>query len=335
VGSFLAVGLSLLPFAFLDNMVLAFLVAMVEGVLLAPSSLAPVVASNHLPRPLWSSAFSYLNKASSIGGAIGIALSAIWLLGGTKILPGEAVMRFVFVGLAALAVLGAVWSHRSLLSSRSRQAKHPGSQRHLQEHVGLPRSTREGSIPLPLFNDQFVFFLVASFFLFTGFGMSFSGVHSYLTRELKAPLGFIMAALLVLRLFSYSVSNSAAHGLAKHFPVRMQSLAAMARMMSMLLIAAIGILAPAQVALPIVLTLVALWGLSAGVVAVSGTQSIAHLSTPGCWGQSQTLYTAVVNAGAILGAWGGGILASYFGFSPMFLIAAILTSVAVLLLMRS
>ena len=336
IASILALGIALVPFAFVDNMVLAFLLAFVAGLLLAPSSVyAPMLASANLPRSLWGSAFGWLNKASSLGGAAGIAIAALWLTVGERLLPSEAGVRLLFILLGALAVLAALWSRYQLAAQASRARSSYGVSTPERLTAAATAAFCGGTGSFSQLSDRIQLYFVSSFLMFAGFGMSYSGVHTYLASYLKAPLGLVMASLLGFRLFSYIASGPAGKGYAEHFPMQVQSMTVLARAVLVLLVALLGLLAPAQVALPLVLVIVTLWGVSAGVLAVSGVQSVARLSSPGRWGRSQALYIAVINASAILGAWLGGVMASYLGFNTMFLMAALLMAISAVILLKS
>lgn len=330
--SILATGLSLIVFASLDNMVLAFVLSLVIGLLMAPCiSLAPLVASANLPRFLWSRAFSSLNKVGALGGAAGVAISALFMMSGEMVLPKDATLRLLFILLASMAILGAVWNY--LNSGSDRHASGQASQATGASEVARAANpARRG--PALLVSDQMKSYLVSIFVMFAGMGMSYSGVHSYMVSDLKAPLGLLMASFLGFRLFTYFASGPSGEGHAKFFHIQVQSFAAMSRALLVLALALMGLLAPAQVTLPIGLLIIALWGISQGILTIAGTQSVAEMKVPGYWGQSQALYYLVTNAGGILGVFVGGVLATQVGFSVMFLVAALLTGVSAVLLLR-
>jgi MFS family permease len=332
--SILVTGLALVVFSTLNNLALALLLTLAIGLLMAPSlALAPLVASSSAPRPLWSIAFSQLSKVSSLGGVVGIALSAICLTIGEMMFPKEVVTRLLFVLLGALAVLGAAWNHWHLdaQGSVARQSSDASAPKKAALRV-TARVTRRG--PALLLSDQMKSYLVASFMVFAGMGMSYSGVHTYMASHINAPLGVMMAAFMGFRLLSYLVSGPSGEGHAKHFHIQVQSLAAAARGALALLLAVMGLLAPAHVALPFALLVVTLRGASAGILTVAGNQSVAELRVPGYYRQSQVIYTAVANAGGILGVYFGGMLSAHLGFGAMFLVAALLTALSALLLLR-
>lgn len=341
--SILAIGLALVIFSTLSNMLLALTLTLAIGLLLAPSlALAPVVASSSAPRPLWSIAFSQLSKVSSLGGVVGIALSAICLTIGEAMFPKDVVTRLLFVLLGALAILGAGWNHWHLglrgevRGVRGGRFPSPLAPRTSSPRPAVVRATarviRRG--PALLLSDQMKSYLVASFMVFAGMGMSYSGIHSYMVGDLNAPLGLMMASFMGFRLISYLVSGPSGEGHAKHFHIQVQSLAAAARAVLVLLLAVMGLLTPAHVALPFALLVVTLWGASAGVLTVAGNQSVAELRVPGYYRQSQVIYTAVTNAGGILGVYFGGMLSTHLGFGAMFFVAALLTALSALLLLR-
>ncbi len=327
--SILATGLSLIAFASLGNIVLAFVLSLVIGLLMAPCiSLAPLVASAHLPRFLWSRAFSSLNKIGALGGAAGVAISALFMMSGELVMPDDTTLRLLFILLAAMAILGAIWNYFNRDTDRQAAGQVSGA----SEAAKMAPQARRG--PMLLVSDQMKSYLVSVFVMFAGMGMSYSGVHSYMVSDLKAPLGLLMASFLGFRLFTYFASGPSGEGHARFFHIQVQSFAAMARALLVLALALMGLLAPAQVTLPIGLVIIALWGISQGILTVAGTQSVAEMKVPGYWGQSQALYYLVTNTGGILGVFVGGILATQVGFSVMFLVAALLTGVSALLLLR-
>ncbi|MBI2871583.1 MAG: MFS transporter [Chloroflexi bacterium] len=335
--SVVGVGLTLALFATVSSTLLALTLAVLFGLLLAPSTaLAPIMASSGVPRSRWSEAFSHLNRVSSLGGAIGMAAAAVWLAAAGRFGPPDMSIRLLFGIIGAVAVVGAMYSRRCLATAGKHQSAVT------QRDASLMLSTKISGFygvarrPLPLLSDQLVYYLLFSFILFAGMGMSFSGLHTYLVRDLRAPLALAMGAVLGFKVTSYLVSRPFSHGMAQLLPLQIQGVASLVRGAAIVGVAAVGFFLPANLALPLVLPLVAIWGISGGALAVAGAEATAQLAVPGRWKESMVLYMAVGNAGGIVGASLGGWLASLLGgFEIVFLIAAGLVLVGAALLFRN
>ena len=118
-------------------------------------------------------------------------------------------------------------------------------------------------------------------------------------------------------------------------PLQVLCLTSLLRVAALVTVALAGIVLPDGFALAAVLLAVALWGISGGAMAVAGPANVIQLSVPHRWKQSIVLYLAVSNGGALMGAIAGGMLADIFGFVFFFLIAAAVSGVAAVLMMRS
>lgn len=338
------VGVALLAFAVVQEIVLGLVLALVIGMLQGPPQvLAPLLAAQQA-QAHGGNPFVSLSRVGSLGGALGIAASGLWLSSATGIVSQEIATRLFFAGMGSVVILGAWWAQVTLgrsarqfrLVTLRRRAAYGVPPADTIADVQLPVVAR-AALPArpPLLTDALALYLGASVVLFVGLGMSFSAVHSLLASELGAPFSLVMVAVLLMRMLGMAMAGLAGQGRPYLFSVQSQSLAAALRAVSILLIGAVAIVASGPVATGLILALIALWGLSLGVFSVAGMQTVADLSMPGRWGQSQALYTTAINTGVVLGAWGGGVLAGGIGFAPMFFLAAALTFIAALILLRS
>jgi predicted MFS family arabinose efflux permease len=281
-----------------------------------------------------------LNRFSSLGGAAGIAATVLWLLGANFLGPAEVTLRVLFVILGVVAILAALYYYHCLRYSLEKQ---PGSSQPFIYEGPMSTGQRvisftsilPGRVHRPIFSDQLVYILALHFILSVGFGMSFSGVHSYFITELKVPVALVMGALLGYKLTSYAVSGPMGEGMAGLLPLQAVCLTSLLRVAALVTVALAGIVLPDGFALAAVLLAVTLWGISGGAMAVAAPANVIQLSVPHRWKQSIVLYLAVSNGGALIGAIVGGMLANTFGFAPLFLIAAVVSAVATVLMLRS
>jgi hypothetical protein len=339
--SLLALGLTLICFSVIQSSIAAIALALVFGVFLAPSVvLAPVLACQDLASSKRNDALSRLNRFSSLGGAVGIAATVVWLLGANLLGPADLTLRVLFVLLGVAAIGAALFSYHCRRYSLENP---PVGSEPLTHEVPMPigqraisfKSVLPGRVHRPLFTDQLVCFLVLHFVLSVGFGMSFSGVHSYFISELKVPVALAMGALLGYKLTSYAVSGPMGEGMAGLLPLQVLCLTSLIRVAALVTVALAGFILPDGLALAAILIAVTLWGISGGAMAVAGPANVAQLAVPHRWKQSIVLYLAISNGGALIGAIAGGMLADYFGFVSLFLIAAAVSGVAAILMMRN
>ena len=339
--SLLAMGLTFILFSVVESSIAAIVLALLFGIFLAPSVvLAPVLACQELTSSKRNDALSRLNRFSSLGGAAGIAATVLWLLGASLIGPADVTLRVLFVLLGIVAILAALYSYHSL---RYSLAKQPGSSQPFTfegpmsagQRVISFKSILPGHVHRPLFTDQLVCFLALHFVLSVGFGMSFSGIHSYFVTELKVPIALAMGAFLGYKLTSFAVSGPMGEGMAQLLPLQALCLTSVLRVVAIVAVALAGIVLPDGLALATVLVAVTLWGISGGAMAVAGPANVIQLAVPHRWKQSIVLYLAISNGGALIGAIAGGMLANTFGFVSLFLIAAAVSGVATVLMMRN
>lgn len=377
-------GVALLAFAVVHEIVLALVLALVIGMLQGPPQvLGPLLAARQAPGR-GSNPFVSLSRVGSVGGALGMAASGLWLAAAVGIVTEEMATRLFFAGMGSVVILGAWWAQVTLgrsarqfrLVTLPRRAVYgalsgvgggggrlsgrwpfrPAGQDRWRAGPRAPGRGPGGQpagagpiaavqLPVvpgsalparpPLLTDALMLYLAASVVLFVGLGMSFSAVHTLLASKLGAPFSLVMVAILAMRMLGVAMAGPAGQGRPYLFSMQSQSLAAAMRALSNLLIAVVALALSGPVAIALILVLIAFWGLSAGVFSVAGMQTVADLSMPGRWGQSQALYTTAINTGVVLGAWGGGVLAGSIGFAPMFFLAAALTFIAAIILLRS
>lgn len=339
--SLLAMGLTLIAFSVVESSIAVIVLALFFGVFIAPSVvLAPILACQDVTRSKQNAALSRLNRFSSLGGAAGIAATVLWLLGANFLGPADVTLRVLFVVLGVVAILAAVYSYHCLRYSWGKQPD--SSQQFIYEgpmsagqRVINFKSILPRNVHRPLFTDQLVYFLVLNFVLSVGFGMSFSGVHSYFVTELKIPVALAMGAFLGYKLTSYAVSGPMGEGMAGLLPLQVLCLTSLLRVAALVAVALAGIVLPDGFALAAVLVAVTLWGISGGAMAVAGPANAIQLAVPHRWKQSIVLYLAISNGGAMIGAIAGGMLANTFGFVSLFLVAAAVSGVATILMMRN
>ncbi len=342
-------GLVTAGFALAGSAPSALLLSLLFGLsMVAPTVLAPVLASSHAPAAHRSLAFSRVNRASASGSAAGIGLAALWVEAvGDPNSPAMA-MRLLFFVLGLLAVLGAGLSYRYLKGHdsfvRTLPVKEASSAAGPSRSILAPRELHGRTLPAkalawrrlgarPMLSDELVFFLALSFVLFAGTGMSFSGVHAYLVTSLKAPIGLAMGAMFGFKVATYYGAGRFPKGRARMVPGQLLGLTGISRAAAIVLISVASLL-PTGMALPFALLIVTLWGVASGILAVIGAEVAARLAVPGRWMEAMAFYAAWTHAGAIVGTWAGGVITTRFGFAPMFLISAALIGLASLRMMR-
>ena len=337
VVSLAGVGLSLVLFATVGTTELAIVLAIVFGLVIAPAGvLAPVLASRQFPHSSSTRAFSYLNQASSLGGALGIGLGAAWLALGDVLGSQELAIRMLFIGIGVIAIVGAFQSYSSLRLSRLQKQPAPTSAEYgTSKRFAVIGVNRYQGVQLPMLNDQMVFHLLFSCLLFIGLGMAFTGIHIYLLQDLRVSVAVAMVAIMGFKLASYLASPLFHRGFAQLLPVQVISMATIGRSIILLSMPIVALLMPPNVALPVVILLIALWGVSSGSFAISGIGATAQLALRGRLRESMALYVAVAHAGAISGAWLGGAVAGMWGFESMFLLAAGISLLASILMLRN
>jgi hypothetical protein len=151
--------------------------------------------------------------------------------------------------------------------------------------------------------------------LYLGLGMSFTGAMLYLIGAAKAPGAALLGTVLLFRLASWSTSAAAGQALGYLSPLRLQQGAGAWRVLAVVALSLVALLPGGLWSLAAVVLLLALCGLSSGVLGVVG-MAVATDNVPRQHQSTATfLFNAVSNGAAGLGAWLAGVVAQEAGFA--------------------
>jgi MFS family permease len=156
--------------------------------------------------------------------------------------------------------------------------------------------------------------------VFTGFGVFWGPLPSYLAGELGYGSGVIFGLYLVSSLGSALCYGLAGRLVERYDALGVQTGGLLARAVLHPGVAVVGALIPATVGLLTNAVVFTLIGVAWAVVAITATSVVADLSPPAIRGEALGLYTALsglaTGVGSVLGGWLGG-----YGFTLTFGVA--------------
>ncbi len=203
----------------------------------------------------------------------------------------------------------------------------------MYRHSGRQEHFRRSEAKEP-FKESLIIYFASTLALFLSFGMVNTIMPMFITRHLGAP-GFVAvlasAVFVTTATFSYGYISREINYIT---PIRMQSLAIALRAIAFVCIGFVGAIIPGIGGVAILLVLVAISGVSAAALTVAGTMRTALLAPESRRGEAMGIHTSLIQAGIIIGSLCGGAIAQQIGFVPVFEIAAGLSVVAMVMLLK-
>lgn len=184
------------------------------------------------------------------------------------------------------------------------------------------------------FKESLIIYFASTLALFLSFGMANTIMPIFITRHLGAP-GFV--AILATAVFVASATVSYGY-ISREInyitPIRMQSIAIALRAIAFVCIGFVGAIIPGMGGVVVLLVLVAISGVAGAALTVAGTMRTALLAPESRRGEAMGIHTSLIQAGIIIGSLCGGVIAQQIGFVPVFEIAAGLSLVAMVMLLK-
>jgi len=344
--SFVVMGLSTNMGTFIaGNVMFGFFLAAT-----VPTSTVLIMENNREPE--WGEAVGRFTRVSGMGWMVGMALGAVWFISAPTLMGTEPAMRTfmlmcgLFAAVAyALAMLwieeprahfGRRWLADELITFRTwtfERARHIPSK---LVFTGRPHIIRKARAILPGWGRDLDIYLVATFFLFLGIQVFYVPFPVMLSEEIGLGSAQIFAVYLASALAAASMYAYAGREVDQLGNRRAQVLAwggraAIFPAFSLTLIASSQGLDGAAFALVLVLN----GGIGAlfAIVSVAGITTALDLSPKRGKGEAVGAYNSVTGLGMIAGGLLGGVIASAWGYIAVAWSTAIISVVAVALLL--
>lgn len=309
-----------------------------------------VVASE--PEDQWSTLIARLNKFQGIGWATGLALGFVIVAGSTRVVDSLTAQRLVFLSSATSAGVGLLLGVRTLPPDPD-SAMEP-SPRRLRTVVrkagrfnirgaGFPFSASRFDARnlrprrfLERFSPQLGLYFVAVLVAFTGFGVFFAPLPTYLS-DAGFDSSAIFGLYLLLNVGAAAFFGQAARLADKYEVAHVHIGGLLTRGLTMPLVAVLGVAVGGSVAqLGAIGILFLSIGLSWAVIAVTAATLVTTLAPAAIRGEALGVYGALLAVGGGIGGLLGGWLAG-MGYVVAFGVAGglVVTGAALVLSLRT
>jgi MFS family permease len=319
----------------------------------AATPVMTLLAVADAPERAWSERIALLNQYQGVGWAFGLLLGAVWTAFGSRLLPPDAVIRWLFVPLTASAVLGWGFAIRTLPADPIADAdRRPSGDRIRRAIRRADRfSVRSATFPFTLgrtdfrglhprqfikrFTPALAMYFAAVFCFFAGFSAFFAPLPAFLT-----DVGFGSDGVFALYLIN-GLAAAAFFGAAGRLTVDRDA--------ALLQIAS---LSTRGIALPAVALVGGAWGAAAlgfgaaaavfvvigltwAVIAVTAGTLVTRLAPATIRGEALGMYAALgALAGGVGSVLGGWLAAMSYGVAFGTAGGLVLIGAAIVLLVR-
>lgn len=335
VAGFFSLAIPMFLFSSIGPLWMAYTLTTIFGALMVlPNAVTAGYLAEVSPRSALPSMYGKLGASGSLGSALGLLLAIGWLAVASNFEQPGLGERSLFIVMGALAVLSAAGAWHATVGMSVKLGE-LGLSKKINNSIGIlyawlrwssqPKARGQAkALTEPLLGDSLKMFLFLTALLHVGLGMSFTSTLLYIIGDLKAAPAIALLMVLTFRLAAYLISNPAGDHLNQLMPLRFQQIAGFWRFLAVLALGLVALLPAGPWGLTALLPLVAVCGISNGIIGVTGPVSASGMVAPGKQATAYLLLVAVSNGGAGVGAWLASMAAPGLGFAPLLIISALI-----------
>jgi MFS family permease len=291
----------------------------------AATPVLTLLAVADVPESAWSERIALLNQYQGVGWALGLLLGAVWTSVGERFLPTETVIRWLFVPLAAAAVLGLALGARTLPADPGPGSDGRVSGTRLRRAIRAADrfSVRSATFPFTVgradfrglhprrfaerFTPTLALYFAAVFCFFAGFAAFFAPLPAFLTA-----VGFdsdgVFALYLINGLAAAALFGTAGRLTAGSDVVLLQVASLSTRAVALPAVALAGAtLGATALGFGVAAVIFAVIGLTWAVIAVTAGTLVAQLAPLSIRGEALGTYAALGalagGVGSVIGGW--------------------------------